>query len=253
MIKVVVLGAGNLGYHLTQKMLNSTTIKLIQVYNRNINKIEYLKDKVEITNNLNHLKQADIYILCVSDNSIQEISSHLNSPTKLVLHTSGATSIDNLKSNSEKGVIYFPQTFSIDKNVNFNNIPICIEASADKSLTLLKKFASEFSNNIYLINSEQRKVVHLAAVFVNNFVNHLYYNAEQICNEKNVPFEILHPIILETVQKIDKISPFKAQTGPAKRQDTKTINTHKAMLTSTQLDIYTLLTKSIQETYVKKL
>ena len=84
-------------------------------------------------------------------------------------------------------------------------------------------------------------------------MNHLYYNAEQICNEKNVPFEILHPIILETVQKIDKISPFNAQTGPAKRQDTKTINTHKAMLTSTQLDIYTLLTKSIQETYVKKL
>lgn len=253
MVKVVLLGAGNLGYHLTQKMLNSTTIKLVQVYNRSITKIEYLKDKVPITNNLNGIIPADIYILCVSDNAISEISSHLNFPTKLVVHTSGATSINDLKSNSAKGVIYFPQTFSKGKNVNFTNIPICIEASTSHDLEILKNFSKEISNNVYLINSEQRKVVHLAAVFVNNFVNHLYFNAEQICTKNNVPFEILHPIILETVQKINKISPFDAQTGPAKRQDTKTLNTHKSMLTSTQLDIYTLLTKSIKETYDEKL
>ncbi|MBI9041406.1 DUF2520 domain-containing protein [Lutibacter sp.] len=253
MVKVVLLGAGNLGYHLTQKMLNSTSIKLVQVYNRSITKIEYLKDKVSITNNINGIIPADIYILCVSDNAISEISSHLNFPTKLVVHTSGATSINDLKSNSTKGVIYFPQTFSKEKNVNFTNIPICIEASTSHDLEILKNFSKEISNNVYLINSEQRKVVHLAAVFVNNFVNHLYFNAEQICTKNNVPFEILHPIILETVQKINKISPFDAQTGPAKRQDTKTLNTHKAMLTSTQLDIYTLLTKSIKETYDEKL
>ena len=253
MVKVVLLGAGSLGYHLTQKMLSSSSVDLIQVYNRTIEKISYLSDKIAITDNLNKLKQADIYVLCVSDNAISELSSHLNFPSKLVLHTSGGTSINNLKSNSAKGVLYFPQTFSKDKKVNFNELPICLEASSNESLTVLKKFSKEFSNNIYLINSEQRKVIHLAAVFVNNFVNHLYFNAEQICNKNKVPFEILKPIIKETVKKLKELSPYEAQTGPAKRNDTETINTHKTMLSSLQLEIYTLLTKSIKETYGEKL
>ena len=88
---------------------------------------------------------------------------------------------------------------------------------------------------------------------MNNFVNHIYFNAEQICTENNIPFKILKPIILETVEKLDNMSPYEAQTGPAKRQDSKTIEIHKSMLKSTKLDIYNLLTKSIEETYGKKL
>ena len=145
MVKVVLLGAGSLGYHLTQKMLSSSSVDLIQVYNRTIEKISYLSDKIAITDNLNKLKQADIYVLCVSDNAISELSSHLNFPSKLVLHTSGGTSINNLTSNSAKGVLYFPHTFSKDKKVNFNELPICLEASSNESLTVLKKFSKEFS------------------------------------------------------------------------------------------------------------
>ncbi|WP_372744590.1 Rossmann-like and DUF2520 domain-containing protein [Lutibacter sp.] len=253
MVKVVLLGAGNLAYHLTHHMLNSTTIQLIQVYNRSIEKIEYLKNDVSITNNLNQLKEADIYIICVSDAVISELSSHLNFPTKLVVHTSGATSVNDLKSNSEKGVLYFPQSFSKDKKIDFNTLPVCIESTSKNGFSLLKNFSKEFSKNTYLINSDQRKTIHLAAVFVNNFVNHLFYNAEQICNKQAIPFEILQPLIMETVTKLEKISVYDAQTGPAKRNDTNTINNHKALLTNTQLEIYTLLTKSIQETYGKKL
>lgn len=253
MIKAVLLGAGNLGYHLTHFMLKCPNIELIQVYNRSIEKIEYLKEKVAITSQLNELREANIYILCVSDQAISELSSQLHFPTKLVIHTSGATSINELKSDSQKGVIYFPQSFTKEKKISFKDIPICIEGCNENSLKILNSFSKKISKNIYLINSNQRKSLHLAAVFVNNFVNHLYYNAEQICYENNIPFDILKPIILETVKKVEDLSPYEAQTGPAKRQDFKTIEIHKSMLTSSKLKIYNLLTKSIQEIYGKKL
>ncbi|MBP8793040.1 MAG: DUF2520 domain-containing protein [Lutibacter sp.] len=253
MVKVVLLGAGNLGYHLTKKLLSNHTIELIQVYNRSISEIEYLEKKVAITNNILQLKEADIYIICVSDNAIAELSSKINAPNKLVVHTSGSMPLDELKSTSNKGVLYFLQSFSKNVEVDFSNIPITIEASTENEYQLLETMAAIFSDKCYRLNSDQRKTMHLAAVFVNNFTNHIYQNAFEICEENNIPFEILHPLIKETSEKIQKMTPFNAQTGPAKRNDTKTIEKHIAMLSSTKKEIYTLLSKSIQDTYGKKL
>jgi len=253
MIKVVILGGGNVSYHLTTHFLESTQIEVVQIYNRTIENIAQFKSKTSLTNNLKELKEADIYIITVSDDAISKLSSELNLKNKLVVHTSGSISIDALKSNSNKGVFYLLQSFSKDNQVDFSNIPICIEAERNEDLLIIQKLGNILSKNVYFIDSSQRQKLHIAAVFVNNFVNHLYHLGNDICNENNVPFEILQPLIEETARKVSNLSPFEAQTGPAKRMDTKTIEKHKAMLTESQEEIYTLLTKSIYKTYGEKL
>jgi predicted short-subunit dehydrogenase-like oxidoreductase (DUF2520 family) len=253
MIKAVILGAGNLAFHLTNELLNSNAVDLVQVYNRNLKNIAYLENKVAICNDISHLKEADIYIVCVSDNAIAELSNQLFFENKLVVHTSGAMDINELKSHSNKGVLYPLQSFTKEKKVDFSSIPFCIEAQNDTDLALLKTIASAISTKVYTINSEQRKTLHVAAVFVNNFVNHLYYLGNEICDTNNIPFEILNPIIQETSKKIEYLSPFEAQTGPAKRNDSKTIEAHLKTLTSSQQYIYNTLTNSIKATYGKKL
>lgn len=253
MINIVILGGGNVAFHLTNALLKNNAVNVVQVYNRSIEKISCFKNNTEITNNLSELKNADIYILAVSDNAISELSSALNLKNKLVVHTSGSIAMKELKSNSKVGVFYLLQTFSIERKIDFSIVPICIEAETEKDLMLLETLATSISKNCYLINSNQRKSLHIAAVFVNNFVNHLYHIGNEICEENNVSFEILLPLILETANKITTLSPFKAQTGPAIRNDTKTIEKHKAMLAKNQQEIYTLLTKSIYNTYGEKL
>ncbi len=253
MIKVVLLGAGNVAFHLTKMLLKSTSIELVQVYNRNIDKIAYLTNKTTITTKISELKEADIYIICVSDNAIAKVSEQLNFEGKLVVHTSGATDLAILKCNANKGVLYPLQSFSKDKKVNFSEVPFCLEAENSEDLELLQKITNAIGSPSYKINSEQRKTLHVAAVFVNNFVNHLYQIGSEICSEKNIPFEILAPLIRETALKIENLTPFEAQTGPAKRNDTKTIETHLSLLTKNQQKIYTLLTQSILNIHGKKL
>ncbi len=254
MIKVVILGAGNVAFHLTNFLLKNKKVALLQVYNKNINKIDYLKNAVSVTDKISNLnKTGDIYIIAVSDDAISSLSNQLMLPNKLVVHTSGNVSINELQSKSGKGVFYPLQSFSKNKNINFKNIPFCIEADTSKNLFLLKTFTKIISDTYFLINSEQRKQLHLAAVFVNNFVNHLYYLGNEICEENNIPFEILNPLIKETANKIEELSPFNAQTGPAKRNDKETMKKQLAMLPKKSKEIYTLLSNSILETYGKKL
>ena len=253
MIKVVILGGGNVSYHLTTHLLENKKIELVQIYNRSIEKIVQFKSKTIVTDNLKELKEADIYIITISDDAISNLSSKLNLKGKLVVHTSGNTDLFELKSISSKGVFYPLQSFSKGKIIDFSEIPICIEASTENDLKVLETFAKSISNKVYKLNSKQREKIHLAAVFVNNFVNHLYHIGNEICDKNSIPFEILHPIILETATKITTLKPIDAQTGPAKRNDSITIEKHKAMLTQNQQEIYTLLTKSIYKTYGEKL
>jgi predicted short-subunit dehydrogenase-like oxidoreductase (DUF2520 family) len=253
MVKVVILGGGNVALHLTTQLLKTKGVKVVQVYNRTIDNVKHLENRTSITNNLPQLKDADIYIICVSDNAISNLSSKLNLKNKLVVHTSGSIAMNELHSNSNKGVFYLLQSFSKKRKLNFSKIPICIEAEKNDDLILLEKLGNLISNNLFFINSEQRKNLHVAAVFINNFVNHLYHIGNEICDNNKVPFEILQPLIQETAKKITELPPLDAQTGPAKRNDTKTIEKHKAILTTDQQEIYTLLTKSIYKTYGKKL
>jgi len=246
MIRVVIIGSGNVAQHLIKAFAKSDNIDVIQAFSRNKESLENSIDSSKITTNFDDLADADLYIISVSDNAIAEVSHQLNIEKKLVVHTSGSVDIIDLDDKNRKGVFYPLQTFSKNKEINFGIIPICLEAENNEDYKLLETVAKSISNQVFNINSNQRKALHVSAVFVNNFVNHLYKIGNDICNENNIPFEILQPLILETANKITLLSPNKAQTGPAKRNDTQTINTHLQFLTDeNQKEIYKILTKSI--------
>ena len=137
-------------------------------------------------------------------------------------------------------------TFSKDKKVDFNEVPFCLEAENKKDEEQLKELANLIGEKIYSINSEQRKALHVAAVFVNNFTNYMYNIGSDICKEHQVPFDILLPLIKETASKIETLLPEKAQTGPAIRNDKTTIKNHLDLLNKEQQKIYKIITKSIQ-------
>ena len=138
------------------------------------------------------------------------------------------------------------QTFSKEKEIDFSTVPFCLEAENKEDYLLLEKIAKTIGRKIYSVNSEQRKALHIAAVFVNNFTNHLYTIGNDICEKHQVPFEILQPLIQETSEKIKTLSPKKAQTGPAIRNDKKTIKSHLELLSKEQQEIYKLITQAIK-------
>lgn len=246
MVTITILGSGKVAHHLIGNILESDQLTLQQIYARNTNSVTDLVSENRVVNDIKALKPADIFIIAVSDISIEEVSSQIQIPNQFVVHTSGTIPMSAIQ-QERKGVMYLLQSFSKDKELDFSSIPFCIEANHQEDFQLLEKIAVSFSERVYKISSEQRKAIHLAAVFVNNFSNHMFTMGEDICKEYQVPFEILKPLILETAHKIMHLSPFEAQTGPASRGDQNTINQHLEMLTDpTKKEIYQLITKSIQ-------
>jgi len=250
MISVVILGSGNVALQLIRAFLKIDTINLKQVYTRNQEDINTLKDSINTTNDISLLKQADVTIIAVSDDAISSISSHIKN--SFVVHTSGSVDMKSLNNIGRKGVFYPLQSFSKKKKVDFKNIPICLESETNEDLLKLEKLVSLLQSKSYILSSHQRKKIHVAAVFANNFSNHMYTIANEICEKYNIPFDILHPLIEETSNKIKNLTPKKAQTGPAKRNDAETIENHLNLLSKKQQEIYLKITQSIQE-YGKKL
>jgi predicted short-subunit dehydrogenase-like oxidoreductase (DUF2520 family) len=153
----------------------------------------------------------------------------------------------------KRGVLYPLQSFSKTTEMDFANVPICIETIDKKSYPTLKKVAVSLGSPTKRINSDQRRVLHLAAVFVNNFTNQLYRIGHEITESEGAEFDLLKPLILETAKKVQALSPYKAQTGPALRNDKKTIKKHLKHLENEQhKTIYELLTTSIQLTHGRK-
>jgi predicted short-subunit dehydrogenase-like oxidoreductase (DUF2520 family) len=253
MISVVLLGAGNVASHLYKAFKNSEAIEVIQWYNRSIKSISSFKNEVDITDNLNTLKEADIYIMAISDDSISSLSQALPFENRLIAHTSGSVSIHDLDKKNKRAVFYPLQTFSKDAELNFSEVPICIEVTEKENLQLLKNLAEGTSSKWYKINTEQRQTLHVSAVYVNNLVNQLYRIAHEISDAKSINFDILKPLILETAKKVQDISPYMAQTGPAKRNDKKTIKRHLKLIEDEEHKaIYELLTASIKKTHGKR-
>ncbi|MEL1241850.1 Rossmann-like and DUF2520 domain-containing protein [Flavobacterium flavipallidum] len=252
MIKVSIIGSGNVAQHLinTFKSLSNSgnEIELVQAYSRRKESLSNLLPLENITDDFNTLKEADLYIISVSDDAIAAVSDALPFKNRLVVHTSGSMPFSILNDNNRKGVFYPLQTFTKGKAVDFTSIPLCLESENGTDYKLLEKVAKAISNKVFAINSDQRKALHVAAVFVNNFTNHLYSIGNEICQENQIPFEILKPLMEETLNKLNNLSPIEAQTGPAIRNDQKTIAAHEAFLKKeNQLNIYKTLTQSIQE------
>ncbi len=250
MISVVLLGAGNVATHLYKAFTKAENVSVTQWYNRSINSIASYANDVEVTDNLSQLKEADIYIMAVSDDSIETLSQDLPFTNRLIAHTSGSVAMHDLDKKNEIAVFYPLQTFSKDAEIDFTEVPICVEVYQKQNLKLLRDLAKAVGCKSHKISTEQRQTLHLAAVFVNNFTNQLYRVGHEICETKNIEFEILKPLILETAKKIQSMSPFMAQTGPAKRNDKRTIKRHLKLIEDEQHEsIYKLLTASIKKTH----
>ncbi|XMO85674.1 F420-dependent NADP oxidoreductase [Algibacter sp. AS12] len=253
MISVVILGAGNVATHLFKGFEKTNDVSVVQWYNRNASSLQPYSHLVDVTDNLEALKDVDVYIIAVSDDAISELSSSLPFEDKLVVHTSGSVSVYDLDMKLKRGVLYPLQSFSKAAKLDFANVPICIETIDKKSYPLLKKVAVSLGSPTKRINSDQRRVLHLAAVFVNNFTNQLYRIGHEITESEGAEFDLLKPLIKETASKIEDMSPFKAQTGPAKRNDKKTIKKHLKQLDNEHHKaVYELLTDSIKRTHGRK-
>ena len=247
MIDVVLLGTGNVATHLFDAFSKSTKVNVTGVYGRTAKKLHYFSKTTSTTTQITQLPRADVYVIAVTDNAIAELANQITLSDKLVVHTSGSVGIDTIISK-KAGVFYPLQTFSKNVSVDFSEIPICLEATRIEDLHQLHELAKAISNTVRTIDSKQRKSLHLAAVFVCNFVNHLYDIGHHITQEHQLPFDILKPLIRETARKIESGTPASLQTGPAKRNDTGTIDQHLRMLSNkTQHKLYKLLTKSIQQ------
>jgi predicted short-subunit dehydrogenase-like oxidoreductase (DUF2520 family) len=245
MISVSVLGYGNVAWHLIKAFEASKGVNLVQVYNKsNLLKKDF---EASFTTELSQLTPVQIYIITIPDDYISKLSKLLDCKDCLVVHTSGSLPLNALQCPANKGVFYPLQSFSKYKTVNFVEIPIAVEAENTTDLNLLKNLANSLSPLVYEVDSHQRKQLHLAAVFVNNFVNHMYRIGEELCLTNNIDFNILKPLIKETALKIKALSPKEAQTGPAKRHDRQTIKNHLEILPKEYQEIYTLLTKSIEQ------
>ncbi len=250
MIRIVILGTGNVAKHLFRAFMAQEELEVVQVYARNPKLLSYFGSNTKTTSDLTKIEAADIYVLAVSDDAISQLSQQLNLKEGLLVHTSGSVSIKALPKGVRRGVFYPLQTFSANSNIDFKEIPMCIETTNEDDLRLLKQLASAISDTVVPLSTKQRKTVHLAAVFANNFTNHMYHLSHELCEQKDIPFELLFPLIKETARKLEGLSPYDAQTGPARRNDMGTIKKHLAQLKSKkQKKIYSLLSKSIRTTY----
>ena len=250
-MKVVCIGSGNVATHMAAAF-KAKGHDLIQVWSRNPDHAADLAKSLGAahSSDLGDIdRSADIYMIAVKDDAIASVAEALVDTDGLVVHTSGATSLETLSSLKHYGVLYPLQTFSKAKALDFSEVPLCIEAMDTAVLQKLRAVAEELSRLVYNVDSEQRKVLHLAAVFACNFVNHLYDLGERVLSDHQLGFEMLRPLIMETALKVQEELPARVQTGPAIRGDKQTMVKHLEMLNSLPhlQDIYQTLSKSIKK------
>lgn len=254
MITVVLIGTGNVAQNMFHAFLEAAKVTVVQVVGRKENAFDFVKGKAKCTTDFNQILQADIYVLAVSDDAIPAVSKKLSHLHGLFVHTAGGTAMNVLSTHERHGVFYPLQTFTRGKLVSFKSIPIGIEAKTKQDLEILRVMGAAISSMVKNISSEERSILHVAAVYVNNFTNYMYTVGKEICDENNVDFNLLKPLIKETATKLDWLSPLEAQTGPAKRGDQQTQHHHLTILKKgTQRELYILLSNEIKCKHGEKL
>ena len=252
MISVSILGVGNVGSHLLNAFRSNPAVKLVQLYSRTRGSDP--TDNLPWCNDLQALKPADLYILTVPDDQIRGLSAKLPFSNRLIAHTSGSVALDELDFKNRRAVFYPLQSFNREAEVDMAEVPVCIETEDQKDLGLLRDLAYLISKKVVVMDSQKRLKLHLAAVIVNNFTNHLFHIAREQLQEQDIDFELLKPLIKKTVDKLDRLTPAQAQTGPARRGDLSTINKHlKLVSDSDQRAMYELMTDLILKAHGKKL
>jgi predicted short-subunit dehydrogenase-like oxidoreductase (DUF2520 family) len=246
MIRIGLIGTGNVATALARVIRKHKLLTLVKLVGRDQNKLPKDLISVPFSNQFNALPSCDMILIAVSDHSIQEVSNQLPLTDAVVAHTSGASSMDLLSNHKHRGVFYPLQTFSKQQPLTWSEIPILWEGNkklVDEKLETLSQLLSPLAVQS---DEKQRLSMHLAAVVVNNFTNHLYAEAHRFCKSKHVNFDLLVPLIEETTRKIKQLDPRKNQTGPALRGDMQTIQRHKTVPMTEELsDIYSLFTSQL--------
>lgn len=249
---VVFIGAGNLATNLA-KALYWKGFRIVQIYSRTeesaqslaqIVEAEYTTDLAAVT------EDAQLYIVSLKDTALVELLPKLVAGKKnaLWVHTAGSIPMTVWEGYAERfGVFYPMQTFSKQREVDFRGIPIFVESNSEEDTQFLKDIASALSEKVYEATSDQRKSLHLAAVFTCNFTNHMYALAAELLKKYQLPFEVMLPLIDETARKVHELEPRAAQTGPAIRYDENVIDGHLQMLANEpeMQELYRLISQSI--------
>ena len=252
-MKIVLIGTGNVGTILGRKMVQAGH-DVLQVYGRRAPEAAELAELIgadPVTDFAKLYSEADLYIMAVSDGSIRQVASGLHFTDQPLVHTAGAVSREVLKEASSRyGVLYPLQSLRKEITEIPAEIPFLVDGNKGEMIALVSEFAQSLSGRVQVAGDEERLKLHIGAVMVSNFTNHLYALAENYCRKENLDFGQLLPLIAETAMRIKEISPKSAQTGPAVRHDGATIQKHLELLKDHPhlRDIYLLLTESIQQT-----
>ena len=250
-MKIVFIGAGNLATRLSLAM-QRVGMQIGQVYSHTEASARQLATRLGCpwTNDLSALQEdGDLYVFSLKDTVLSDVISKVKPNNGMWVHTAGSMPMSVFEGYAQRfGVLYPLQPFSKGRIVNFDVIPIFLEANTDKNADYLKNIASALSENVRFMSSEKRRSLHLAAVFACNFTNHIYTLSYKLLENESIPADVLLPLIDETVSKIHSMPPAAAQTGPAIRYDENVINKHLAMLDDPDMQaIYRLLSQSIHK------
>ena len=247
---ISIVGAGNVAVRLAFAFKNSN-VHISHIANRTTETVKDLAESVGAdVCEIEELPIDQITILCVSDDAIPSVLKKINHTTP-VAYTSGSVSLETLSKRNHIGVFYPLQTLTKEKEMTLTHVPFFIEANSEEYCNKLIRLARKVSSNVFIATSEERAKLHLVAVFVNNFVNHILHHAKWYADENGVEFEHLMPLLYETIEKIKLTPPIQAQTGPARRGDQDTIRSQTEALRGNTKKIYEVLTESIIKTYSK--
>jgi predicted short-subunit dehydrogenase-like oxidoreductase (DUF2520 family) len=233
-MNVAMIGRGRVATHMSKALLKAGH-GVVSVNSRTLEELP---------------QDADVYIIAVKDSALQDVIRQLTNLLKtkndapLIVHTAGSMPLSVFEGYAENGGVFYPmQTFSMEREVDFREIPLFIEGK-DKRI---RELAESISEHVYELSSDDRKYLHLAAVFACNFTNHCYTLAAEVLEKKGLPFDVMLPLVDETARKVHELHPHEAQTGPAVRGDENVMNAQAALLEGRNKEIYELLSKSIQE------
>ncbi|OHX64232.1 Rossmann-like and DUF2520 domain-containing protein [Flammeovirga pacifica] len=257
MKNVTIIGSGRVATHLGIALEDKGAI-IHEVYSRHLKNAKVLAKKFYDAVSVDHLdfskSEAEIFIIAVSDTAIEEVAKDIILPKHrcILVHTSGATPMEVLANyHVLTGVFYPLQTFSMEKKVDFKQVPLCIDGTSKSVLDVLASLAVRITPKVYHINSEERKKLHISAVFACNFTNHLLEVSSQLVKNAGLELNDLKHLVNETVDKAFSLpTPKDGQTGPAVRGDVKTIHRHEKELQKDFpefLSMYQLMTDAIMQ------
>lgn len=233
---IAIIGTGNVAWHLAPALENAGHT-VTEVYSRDIHRADKITGQLYVTASKDDLdfseSPAEIFILAVSDHAIPDIADSIILPEESILvHTSGTLPLGILdySSASYTGILYPLQTFTKSRQISFQDVPFLLESDHQPTLQKLKILAKSLSPHQYIVKSQDRQALHIAAVFASNFTNHMLRLSEEIMNRQGLDFEMLKPLIVEQINKSLEIGAKKSQTGPAVRGDINTLDVHYQFL-----------------------